>query len=220
MIDKVNVISTGSKGNAIVINKNIMVDCGVSFNKLRGVYKSLQLILLTHIHCDHFNKTTIKMIAKERPTLRFGCCKWLVQDLIDSGVNPKNIDIMEPNKNYNFGSISITPVSLYHNVDNCGYKIKIDNKQVFYATDTYSLEHIEAKGFDLYLVEANYTEEGIQERIEAKKVLKQYIYEYDAMENHLSKEKVDEWLLKNMKESSEVMYLHRHLEKEEENASC
>lgn len=216
MIDKINIISTGSKGNAVVINKNIMVDCGVSFKRLEGVYKDLQLILLTHIHCDHFNKTTIKKLANERPTLRFICCEWLVKDLVDSGVNPKNIDILEPNKSYILGKvIIITPVELYHNVDNCGYKIQIGDKRIFYATDTYSLEGISAKDYDLYLVEANYTEEEIKKRIESKKQTHQYIYEYDAMENHLSKEKVDEWLMENMKESSEVMYLHKHAEKEE-----
>lgn len=216
MIDKINIISTGSKGNAVVINKNIMVDCGVSFKRLEGVYKDLQLILLTHIHCDHFNKTTIKKLANERPTLRFVCCEWLVKDLVDSGVNPKNIDILEPNKSYILGKvIIITPVELYHNVDNCGYKIQIGDKRIFYATDTYSLERISAKDYDLYLVEANYTEEEIKNRIESKKQAHQYIYEYDAMENHLSKEKVDEWLMENMKESSEVMYLHKHAEKEE-----
>lgn len=215
MIEKINIISTGSKGNAVVINKNIMVDCGVSFKRLEGVYKDLQLILLTHIHCDHFNKTTIKKLANERPTLRFVCCKWLVKDLVDSGVNPKNIDILEPNKSYILGKvIIITPVELYHNVDNCGYKIQIGDKRIFYATDTYSLEGISAKDYDLYLVEANYTEEEIKDRIESKKQAHQYIYEYDAMENHLSKEKVDEWLMENMKESSEVMYLHKHAEKE------
>lgn len=216
MIDKINIISTGSKGNAVVINKNIMVDCGVSFKRLEGVYKDLQLILLTHIHCDHFNKTTIKKLANERPTLRFVCCEWLVKDLVDSGVNPKNIDILEPNKSYILGKvIIITPVELYHNVDNCGYKIQIGDKRIFYATDTYSLEGISAKDYDLYLVEANYTEEEIKNRIESKKQTHQYIYEYDAMENHLSKEKVDEWLMENMKEASEVMYLHKHAEKEE-----
>lgn len=216
MIDKINIISTGSKGNAVVINKNIMVDCGVSFKRLEGVYKDLQLILLTHIHCDHFNKTTIKKLANERPTLRFVCCEWLVKDLVDSGVNPKNIDILEPNKSYILGKvIIITPVELYHNVDNCGYKIQIGDKRIFYTTDTYSLEGISAKDYDLYLVEANYTEEEIKDRIESKKQAHQYIYEYDAMENHLSKEKVDEWLMENMKESSEVMYLHKHAEKEE-----
>jgi phosphoribosyl 1,2-cyclic phosphodiesterase len=216
MIERVKVISTGSKGNAVVIDKNIMVDCGVSFNKLRGVYKDLQLILLTHIHCDHFNKTTIKILAKERPTLRFACCKWLVQDLVYAGVSLKNIDLLEPNKKYKYSDkLEIVPVGLYHNVDNCGYKIKLNGKRIFYATDTYCLNGIIAPNYDLYLVEANYTEEDIKQRIQAKLEANKYIYEYQAMENHMSKERIDKWLLNNMGDSSEVMYLHRHIESEE-----
>lgn len=216
MIERVKVISTGSKGNAVVIDKNIMVDCGVSFNKLRGVYKDLQLILLTHIHCDHFNKTTIKILAKERPTLRFACCKWLVQDLVYAGVNLKNIDLLEPNKKYKYSDkLEIVPVGLYHNVENCGYKIKLNGKRIFYATDTYCLNGIKAPNYDLYLVEANYTEEDIKQRIQAKLEANKFIYEYQAMENHMSKERIDKWLLENINDKSEVMYLHRHIESEE-----
>jgi phosphoribosyl 1,2-cyclic phosphodiesterase len=218
MKERINIISTGSKGNAVVIDSKIMVDCGVSFKKLEGVYKNLQLILLTHIHSDHFNKTTIKNIALERPTLKFVCCEWLIKPLLDCGVKLKNIFLVNPGHKYKIGNeLIIEPVMLYHNVDNCGYKIEYKNKLLFYATDTYSLEGIKAIGFDLYMVEANYTDDEIKERIEAKIEAHQYIYEYQAMENHMSKERIDEWLLENMNENSEVIYLHQH---RRENESC
>lgn len=215
MLNELNIISTGSKGNAVLINKNIMVDCGVSFKKLEGVYKNLQLVLLTHIHSDHFNKATIRRLAKERPTLRFGCCKWLLQDLIECGVKKINIDLLEPGKRYacNNSRFIIEVVELYHNVENCGYKLEINGKKVFYATDTYCLDGIEAKNYDLYLVEANYDEEEIQKRIEEKEKNGIYVYEYQALENHMSKERVDKWLFENMGEESEVKYLHRHEER-------
>ncbi len=44
------IISSGSQGNAVVINKNILIDVGVSFKALKNVYKDLKLVLLTHIH--------------------------------------------------------------------------------------------------------------------------------------------------------------------------
>ena len=53
------IISTGSQGNAIVLNEIILIDCGVPFKELKDVYKDLRIVLLTHIHGDHFNKTTI-----------------------------------------------------------------------------------------------------------------------------------------------------------------
>ena len=44
------IISTGSQGNAVVVNKHILIDVGVSFKALKNVYKDLKLVLLTHIH--------------------------------------------------------------------------------------------------------------------------------------------------------------------------
>ena len=44
------IISTGSQGNAVVVNNNILIDVGVSFKALTNVYRKLQLVLLTHIH--------------------------------------------------------------------------------------------------------------------------------------------------------------------------
>jgi len=53
-----DVISTGSKGNAVLLNYWLLVDCGVPFKALAGAYPALRLVLLTHIHGDHFNRTT------------------------------------------------------------------------------------------------------------------------------------------------------------------
>ena len=38
------------------------------FKKLNEYYKQLKIVLLTHIHQDHFNKKTISKLAIERPT--------------------------------------------------------------------------------------------------------------------------------------------------------
>lgn len=44
------VLATGSSGNAVIINKNILIDCGVSYKTLKDVYLKAQIVLLTHIH--------------------------------------------------------------------------------------------------------------------------------------------------------------------------
>ena len=126
-----NIISTGSQGNAVVINDNILVDCGTSFKALSGVYRGLAVVLLTHIHSDHFNKTTIRRLAKERPLLRWCCCEWLLNDLINCGVNVANIDVLEIGKIYNYGLLKISPIMLYHNVPNCGYRIFIGGEKYY-----------------------------------------------------------------------------------------
>ena len=56
MIDY-NIIATGSKGNAVVIDQKILIDCGVSFKALSKVYRALKLVLLdrksTRLNSSH-----------------------------------------------------------------------------------------------------------------------------------------------------------------------
>lgn len=208
-----NIISTGSKGNAVVVNNHILIDCGVTFKALKGVYKDLQIVLLTHIHIDHFKPQTIKRLAEERPTLRFGCCEWLVGDLVNAGVDKKQIDVFEIGKIYDYKAFKVSPIKLYHNVPNCGYRLFIDGEKAIYATDTSHMLGIKAKGYDLYMIEANYDKEELQERINAKLESGGYCYELNVASRHLSHEQASEWLMENMDEKSEYVFLHSHRER-------
>ena len=205
-----SIISTGSSGNAVVLNNNILIDCGVSLKALSDVKKQINIVLLTHVHSDHFNKTTIHNLATERPILRFACCEWLVQNLLACGVSKQNIDVMQTGKIYNYGAFKVSPVKLYHDVPQCGWRVLIGNEKAIYMTDTVTLDGISARNYDLYLVEANYISEEIQEKIKEKQESGQYVYEYRVLKTHLSKEKCDEWLLENMGNHSEYVYLHQH----------
>lgn len=206
------VISTGSKGNAVIIENSVLIDCGVPFKALNHVVNRLKLVLLTHIHSDHFNPTTIRLLANARPLLRFGCCRWLAADLVKCGVAPENIDILSFNVSYGYGICNVIPVPLNHNVPNCGYKLHFTNGKVFYATDTNDLNGISAKGYALYLIEANYIDEVIREKIEAKKLAGEYAYEQQVLKNHLSKAKCDDFIYRNISRGGEYVYLHCHEE--------
>lgn len=205
-----NIISTGSKGNCIILSGCIAVDMGVSFKALKNVYRDLKIVLLTHIHSDHFNKTTIRRLAKERPTLRFGCCDWLVSDLIDCNVQKRNIDVFEIGKVYDYQRFKISPIKLYHDVPQCGYRLFVGGEKAIYATDTAHLQGITAKDYDLYLLEANYEDEELQERIKSKQETGQFCYEMNVSSRHLSKEQADAFLLENMGTNSEYVYMHEH----------
>lgn len=211
------VIATGSSGNAVLINGCVLIDCGVGIKALREVEHGIKLVLLTHIHGDHFKPSTVKALARQHPALRWGCCDWMVDPLIKAGVNPRCIDVYDIKGNqycYVSLGIAVEPVKLTHNVPNCGYHIELeDGKKVFYATDTGSLEDIEAKGYDLYLLEANHGEEEIQERIRVKQERgESFIYETSAAINHLSCEKALAWLDINMGDNSTWVRLHEHRE--------
>ena len=215
-----NIISTGSVGNAVVLNDRLLIDCGVNYKQLSPCVSGLQLVLLTHIHGDHFYPSTIKKLAKMRPTLRFGCCKWLVNNLISCGVQKWRIDVFTPELLNTYSEdLKITAVELTHDVPNCGYKIFIDGEKVFYATDTNNLNGITAPDYDLYMIEANYEDEEIQERIRKKEESGSYAYEYKVLKNHLSKAKCDDFIVRNAGTKSKFIYMHGHIGKEKENES-
>ena len=208
-----NIISTGSKGNAVVINDRIMIDCGVPYKLLEPYTKRLKLVLLTHEHGDHFVPSSVRRLHKERPMLRFGCCPWMVGYLLDAGVDKRVIDIYEEGHTYLYpGDLQIRPEPLFHNVPNCGYHITDARDRLFYATDTGTMDGIEAKEYDLYMIEANHTKADIAARAAEKQARGEYAYEFRAAENHLSQEQAEDWLYQNMGPRSLYVFLHGHEE--------
>lgn len=130
-----NIIATGSKGNAVVIEHEILIDCGVPFKALAAEWKTLKLVLLTHIHCDHFQPSTLRLLASNRPTLRFACCDWLCKPLVDAGVPISQIDVLTPGTMYGYGICNVIPNMVKHNVPNCGWKVWLPAGKLFYCTD-------------------------------------------------------------------------------------
>lgn len=207
------IISSCSTGNATIIRDIILIDCGVTFKRLEKYYKQLKIVLLTHIHSDHFKKETIRKLAQERPTLRFACCEWLLQPLLECGVLRKNIDVLQIGTRYDYKLFKIVPIKLYHDVPQCGYRVLFDDYKVIYMTDTRTVEGIVAKNYDLYLVEGNYEEEELEQRIKQKQEVGMYHYESRVRNTHLSKGQATDFLLNNMGENSEYVFMHEHVER-------
>ena len=206
-----NILNSGSDGNCLIIEDTIAIDMGVSYKKLSPYVKKLKIVLTSHIHGDHFNKSTIKRLAKERPTLRFGCCEWLVKDLVDLGVEKKNIDVFKLGKIYDYKDFKIIVDKLYHDVPNCCYKLKLGTNKIIYATDTNRIDHIIAKNYDYYFIEGNYyNEEELTKRKLEKLSKGEYYYEDRVKDTHLSKIQATEWLMENMGSNSKYIFMHEH----------
>lgn len=210
------ILATGSKGNAVVVDRHILVDCGVPYATLADHVQELQLVLLTHIHGDHFCKSTLKRLQAARPGLRFGCCRWLVKPLLEAGIRTTSIDLYELDRQYTYqhSCITVEAIRLVHDVPNCGYKLQLPSGKVFYATDTNDLDGIDAPNFDLYLLEANYEDAEIKSRIAEKKANGEYVYEKRVLETHLSKAKCDDFIYRNIGPLGEYAYLHGHVDEE------
>jgi len=204
------IISSGSHGNAVLYG-GVLVDCGVSYKSIEPHLRRLKIVLLSHAHQDHLNVKTIKKIISERPGVRIGCGEWMLEKL--EGIDRSKIDVMEAGKKYTYPVllyyIYVKPVTLYHDVPNFGFKIEINGKKIFHATDTAHLEGIEAKDYDLYAIEYNHDSEDIQQRIEEKRAAGQFAYEVGASNSHLSRQQAIDFIIKNAGKKYEVIKLHQ-----------
>jgi len=199
------VIQSDSRGNAIIYNKIMMVDAGVSYKQVQPFEKDLQIVLLTHQHKDHFDIKMIKKMQDNRPTIRIGCCEWMLPLL--SELN--NIDVYQISKVYDYGVLKVSPVKLYHDVPNCGYRIFFDDYRIFHATDTAHLKGITAKDYDLYAIEHNYDEEKAEQTIEKAKQENEYCYLTESIKTHLSDRQAWDFIRENKNNKSKVIKLHQ-----------
>lgn len=211
-----DVIATGSTGNAVLLDGKILIDCGVPWSKIAPYYRGIAFCLLTHIHSDHFCMATIRRLHVERPSVRFVCGKWLAQPLLSAGINPLVLDVLDLDEAaYYTDGTAFRLFGLVHDVDNAGYKIRTAaGERAIYATDTGSMDGVVARGYELYMIEANHREDEIRQRVASKIAAGEYCYEYRAQYNHLSAEKANAWLAENATpDYSSVVFLHQHVER-------
>ena len=77
-----------------------------------------------------------------------------------------------------------------------------------YATDTRTLDGIVAKNYDVYLVEGNYED---AEELHNRAVSPEY--ESRVKNTHLSREYTTKWLIENMGDKSQYVFMHQHKER-------
>lgn len=211
------ILHSGSDGNCIVFNKYLAIDMGIPYKQIKPYLKELKVILLTHIHSDHFCKSTIRKIAFEKPTMKWVCGEWLVDDLVKLDVPKQNIYVVKHNKAYNFGAFTLIALETHHDVRNMSYRIDFMPITLYYATDTYKLDYYTClKHLDYYFVEENYSEKELENRIEEKEARGEYAYERRVRETHLSAEEVNSFLIEMMGSNSKFVYCHQHKDEERE----
>lgn len=224
------ILETGSSGNATLIEGRILIDCGIAYSRIEPYAPELQIVLLTHRHSDHFTKSTVRRLARQRPTLRWAGGDWMIGPLLEAGVDRRNIDALDMDSWYTYampeGPVKVCAFETQHDVQNCGWRIRRGpNDALFYATDLGSLDGIKAEGYTHYLLEANYRDAELQERMEEKLEAGAFAYESRAAAVHLSWEQATEWLQENMAPWSVWIPMHGHQEREktdgrEENADA
>jgi L-ascorbate metabolism protein UlaG (beta-lactamase superfamily) len=218
-----DVIATGSKGNAVLLNGKYLFDCGVPLGKLKHALKNIRIVFLTHAHSDHILRGTIGRIHDHRPSVLFACGRNLLVPLCgECGVSPDNVILCEPGKpvSVHFGpeSIEFQCFDLIHNVENVGWVVKVEQGEhsgaAMYATDTQYIP-IDVPGLDLYMVECNYHAEELKQRRADKIAAGKFTYEDTVVASHMSAETVREYLSRNAGPNSQVVFLHQHISNKE-----
>ena len=211
---KYNVIGSNSKGNAIIIEDKILLDCGVSFTKLKKHMKDIKLIFISHVHKDHILPKTIELISYNYPSIKYLCGSHeVVKKLVCCGVDKKNIYVLPSQKWYDLGLCKIKLELLVHDTPNFALKLDYNNQKLIYIVDTNEVAQIIAKNYNLYLIEANYNEElleqHIQDCINNQDDENKLYYLERVKKTHLSYEKANDFLINNMGESSGYKYIHK-----------
>lgn len=166
-----------------------MIDLGLSYSKTKEHLSDVTHILLTHIHGDHLNMTTVRKIFVAHENIKFVCGQWLIEKLIKSGVDKDRILPIEFGKVYQLGDYKISPIIAYHDVENCGYRILLENKKHLHITDTCTLDGIDAKGYDSASIECNHEVNRALELIAEAKDNGEFSHLQGAMNSHLSVDK-------------------------------
>lgn len=178
----INIIGTGSSGNCIVINNELVVDIGLSYSTLKDVLDNpnTAAIFVTHRHIDHLQPSNINQLRINRP--------WLIKyklytnanvlDKIRENKNLTNFNVGNPDKqiidehsqfeiktkNHTY---NIQTFKLVHDVPNQGFVIKNElGESLIYATDTETMEYAPNEKFDYILVEGNYDEDKVNEDLD------------------------------------------------------
>lgn len=200
---KYKVIGSNSKGNSVIYDERFMVDCGVPYSKVKNELKYLEYVFLTHRHNDHFNLKSLTTLNAKG--IKIVCCKWLKESLNRLGIEPI---VIELNKWYDFGSIKASAFKLYHDVENCGWRLNIDNQKVFHATDTGTLEGISAKGYQIYAIEHNYCEIELERKVQEQIANGEFAHGIRSQETHLSVQQAEKFIKENATDDYEIIELH------------
>lgn len=193
------IISSGSKGNCVIVN-DVMIDAGVPFNKIKEKLYGIKYLIITHIHQDHLNIKTLTKIAANFPHIR-----------LIGNFEVHNVFAMNYIANAGFEIETehyiFKPFELAHDVLCYGYCWRFEDKEIFYATDTATLENAPQGAYDYLFIESNHDEEKL-ERARGQKV---GAYDpYLSGKRHLSTQAAKAFYYMNRRSrDSELIELHK-----------
>lgn len=160
------IIQSGSKGNAVRI-KDIMIDCGVSYSKMKNELNKCRVLFITHIHGDHVKEKTLNNIRKYHKNIKVIGNYEVAQKY--------KVDMISGTKSITSKNWKLTPFYVPHDVVCQGIAIKFENgTDVIYVTDSAGTDEWLKGKYDYLFIESNH-DENILKQIDLSK------YPYDVL---------------------------------------
>ncbi|MCM8531694.1 MAG: MBL fold metallo-hydrolase [Lentisphaeraceae bacterium] len=167
-------LSSGSKGNCTVVRNGedlILIDCGLSFKKLREKLKEhdlheemIKAIFVTHEHTDHVSGLRVTSDKMDIPVF---CNQNTGAFLKRKERAPQNLNYFENGSSIGHSTFVVEPFSVPHDgVDTVAYNVYVNDIKISVATDFgFASQAVKQnlKGCDLLLLESNHDVKMLQE---------------------------------------------------------
>lgn len=163
----INILGSSSAGNATIIDGSLLIDFGLNKTVLTKYLNDINYIICTHKHGDHYNKSIITWIKKNRPELLLYGSIFNEDCAAMAGIQPTSKREFKTLKTLDEEyEIYLFPV--IHDVDCQGVSIykKSTNELLIYATDLSKLpdnndiqtilRRYDRQDFNYILLEGNY----------------------------------------------------------------
>lgn len=167
---QLKVIGSSSKGNAYVLDgqrESLVIEAGIKLKEIKRAigFDNLPKVvgcIISHSHNDHAGYAAEYAEA--------GIIVLALQATLDAKGIGRNCMAVEEGKGYKVGGFTVFPFEVMHDVPCIGYVVCHEEcgKLVFF-TDTYACQH-SFTGVTHYLIEANYSDERLEENIAAGRV--------------------------------------------------
>jgi phosphoribosyl 1,2-cyclic phosphodiesterase len=209
---KLKTISTGSKGNAYILETNaeaLLIECGVTFPKIKQAIdfnvSKIKGCIITHEHLDHAKhaKDLIKQGIDTYATQ--GTFKALKINTQNHRVHEFCKDNNENWNNQKIGGFTIKPFDINHDAAQpVGFLIHHPEcGTTLYLTDTSYSNYI-FKGLNNLIIECNYSDEIIENKLNGNEFLRDRI-----IGSHMSLETLLELLSKNdLSKVNNIVLIH------------
>ena len=224
----IEVINSGSDGNAVMIDDCILIDFGLAYKHVGKYMNKADVIIVTHRHGDHFHLQAFKMFLKKN-SFKVRNVMYMNKDVAnhideklensDLSFVPKRENILKTNTfqdstlevyelNTKKGKYKMEIFRLVHDVENQGIILTNENGEtLIYATDTETMEYApKGRKYDYILVEGNYDEQKVLEAMKSLDLERVRRSQFN--ERHLSLSEFENFVKKHSKPNTKVWQLH------------